>query len=154
MLVVINEASVAMNVKGMFVDWGFDVVGVLSNGRTALPLARDSHPDLLVMNVKVDGDLNGVETAIIIRSFFEEKLPVIFISGLPAANYPVLKALDSYVYLSKPLNAESLFCAMTQAEISERLVRMKPSDGMRPRTKPNNNNPENFHSTLPTTATA
>jgi DNA-binding response OmpR family regulator len=107
-LIVEDEVMVAENLKETFVDWGFHVVGAIRNGRTAILVAKDANPDLLVMDVKLDGDLNGVETAIVVRSLFEKALPVIFISGHPATNYPVLKALDKYVYLSKPFVSEDL----------------------------------------------
>lgn len=115
-LIVENEGIVAEDMKGTFLNWGFDVVGMMSDGRTALPIAKDSHPDLLVMDVKINGDLNGVETAIVMKSFFKEELPVIFISGHPASDYPVLKALDGYAYLDKPVTSETLFGAMKSFE--------------------------------------
>ena len=116
-LIVEDEFIVAEDMKGIFVHWGFDVVGVIPNGRTALLVAKDALPDLLVVDVKINGDLNGVETAIVIRSFFEKELPVIFISGRPATDYPLLKALDSYLYLNKPFKSESLFQAINSINI-------------------------------------
>jgi two-component system, response regulator PdtaR len=116
-LIVEDESIIAEDMKETFVNWGFDVVGVIPNGRAALLVAKDAHPDLLVLDVKIGGDLNGVETAIVIRSFFETELPIIFISGRPATDYPILNALDSYIYLSKPLNSESLLHAMNSINI-------------------------------------
>jgi two-component SAPR family response regulator len=69
------------------------------------------------VDVKIHGDLNEVETAIVISSFFEKELPIIFISGRPATDYPLLKVLEKYVYLSKPFKSESLLDAINSTNI-------------------------------------
>jgi YesN/AraC family two-component response regulator len=40
-LIIEDEFIVAEDMKEAFVDWGFDVVGVIPNGRTALLVAKD-----------------------------------------------------------------------------------------------------------------
>lgn len=107
-LIVEDESIVAEDLKNTLEDWGNTVIGVVSNGRTALEIAKDVRPDFVLMDVKINGDLNGVETALVIDSFFEEEVPIVFLSAYASRDYPVLKAVSKYVYLNKPFSSEQL----------------------------------------------
>jgi DNA-binding response OmpR family regulator len=112
-LIVEDELIVAEFMKTFLMDWGYDVIGVVPSGRTALNLVKDIRPDIMIMDVKINGDLNGVETAVVIRSFFEEEIPIIFISDYSIVDYPLIKALEKYSYLNKPFDSQDLLRALT-----------------------------------------
>lgn len=111
-LIVEDELIVAEDLKETLIDWGYDVIGIVPSGRTALHLARESRPDIVVMDVKIDGNMNGVETAVAIRSFFEDEIPIVFISGHSIEKYPLIKALSRSAYLNKPFDPLDLFNAI------------------------------------------
>lgn len=111
-LIVEDELIVAEDLKETLLGWGYQVIGIVPSGRTALRIAKECRPDIVIMDVKIDGDLNGVETAVVIRSFFEEEIPIVFISGHSLERYPLIKAMDKYCYLPKPLNSEDLLAAI------------------------------------------
>lgn len=111
-LIVEDELIVAEDLKETLTDWGYDVIGIVPSGRTALHLARESRPDIVIMDVKIDGNMNGVETAVAIRSFFENEVPIIFISGHSVEKYPLIKALSRSTYLNKPFDPQDLFNAI------------------------------------------
>jgi DNA-binding response OmpR family regulator len=107
-LIVEDELIVAEDLKATLESWGFDVIGIVQSAKIALNLIKESRPDVVIMDVKIDGDLNGVETAVLIRNFFEQEIPIIFISGHSRDNYPLLKALTRHAYMNKPFDSEGL----------------------------------------------
>jgi DNA-binding response OmpR family regulator len=111
-LIVEDELIVAESIKAFLVDWGYDVIGIVPSGRMALNLVKKNRPDIVIMDVKIDGDLNGVETAVVIRGFFEEEIPIVFISDYSLADYPLIKALNKYSYLNKPFDSQDLLGAL------------------------------------------
>jgi two-component system, response regulator PdtaR len=111
-LIVEDELIVAESIKAFLVDWGCDVIGIVPSGRMALNLVKENRPDIVIMDVKIDGDFNGFETAVVIRSFFEENIPIVFISDYSLGNYPLIKALEKYSYLNKPFDSQDLLGAL------------------------------------------
>jgi DNA-binding response OmpR family regulator len=107
-LIVEDELIVAEDLKTQLIDWGFDVIGIVSTGSSALNLAKEARPDVVILDVKIGGDLSGFETAVAIRTFFAEEIPVIFISGYPIDNHPRIKALPRYAYMNKPFDSHGL----------------------------------------------
>jgi CheY-like chemotaxis protein len=111
-LIVEDEAIVAENLKEILSNWGYQVLGIVPSGRTALQITKQIRPDVVIMDVKIDGDLNGIETALVIRTFFEDEIPIIFISGYSIEKYPLIKALGKYCYLNKPIESQDLLNAI------------------------------------------
>ncbi|MDP3428025.1 MAG: response regulator, partial [Humidesulfovibrio sp.] len=63
-LVVEDEAIVALGIQSNLKRLGYEVVGRASTGSEALALAQTSRPDLVLMDVKLgDGGLDGIDTA-------------------------------------------------------------------------------------------
>ena len=60
-------------------------------------------------------ELNGIETAIVIQSFFEEPLPVVFLTGFSEKSFPYLKVLDDYIYINKPYTEDILLRSIERA---------------------------------------
>lgn len=75
-LVVEDEALLAEEIRGRLQDLGHEVVGVVDNGTDALDVARRLHPDLVLMDIRIKGHLDGIETADFI--FTELGIPVVF----------------------------------------------------------------------------
>jgi two-component system, response regulator PdtaR len=104
-LIVEDELIVAESIKAFLVDWGCDVIGIVPSGRMALNLVKENRPDIVIMDVKIDGNLNGVETAVVIRGFFEKEIPIVFISDYSLHDYPLIKVLEKYSYVNKPFDS-------------------------------------------------
>jgi two-component system, response regulator PdtaR len=60
-----DEAIIRMDLREMLEEEGFNVVGEAADGRTAVDLAREHHPDLVVLDIKMPG-MNGIRAAEII----------------------------------------------------------------------------------------
>ena len=123
-LIVEDELIVAEFMKTYLVDWRYDVIGVVPSGRKALNIVKEMRPDILIMEIKINGDLNDVETSVVIRGFFEEKIPIVFISDYSLADYPLIKALEKYSYLNKPFDSQDLLGALRNLGVES------PPDGI------------------------
>jgi len=92
---------------------GFEVAGIASSGHEAIALIKNIHPDLILMDVRIRGELNGIEVAIIIQSF--DRIPIIFLTGFEEAAFSYLKVVDDYIYINKPFSEEMLLEAIGRA---------------------------------------
>ena len=67
-LVVEDEQIVAEDLSLKLRRIGHQVVGMASSGEAAIRLAKDLHPDLVLMDIRLQGKMDGREAARIIRS--------------------------------------------------------------------------------------
>ena len=77
LLVVEDEAILAMNIENKVLQLGYQVTGVTDSGSEAIRLVDEIRPDLVLMDIKLKGKLDGVETAEQIRERFD--IPVIYL---------------------------------------------------------------------------
>lgn len=62
-LIVEDDYLVSVQAEAALTDAGFDVVGVANSAEAALELARTGKPDLVVMDIRLAGDRDGVDIA-------------------------------------------------------------------------------------------
>lgn len=62
-LVVEDEGIVAMDIQARLRSLGYAVAGHATNGEDAIALARNLRPDLVLMDIMIEGDMDGIETA-------------------------------------------------------------------------------------------
>jgi two-component system, response regulator PdtaR len=75
-LVVEDDFLVAMQVESALIEAGFEVVGVASSGADAIELAISERPRLVVMDIRLAGARDGIDTAL--QLFAERGLRCIF----------------------------------------------------------------------------
>jgi len=78
-LVVEDEAVVAADLSDMLLGLGHEVSGIAATGRDALELAARRPPDLVLMDVRLRDDMDGVETAHDLRRRME--VPIVFLTA-------------------------------------------------------------------------
>ncbi|NYB51522.1 MAG: PAS domain S-box protein [Methanobacteriaceae archaeon] len=112
-LVVEDEVVEAMNLKKSLQSMGYNVLHIASSGREAITQARNLKPDLILMDVILEGDMDGIEASKVIKNF---KIPVIFLTALPD-DTTVQRALlsEPYGYLIKPFDNRKLKIAIEVA---------------------------------------
>src|SRR5579871_4568732 len=62
-LIVEDDVLIASEMEAALTDEGFEVAGTASTGKEALQLAASQSPTLVVMDVRLAGDRDGIETA-------------------------------------------------------------------------------------------
>ncbi len=110
-----DENIVAEDLKERLEKHNYEVVGIADSGKAAIDQVQQLRPDLLLMDVRVKGELNGIETAIVIQSFFETPIPVVFLTGFSEKSFPYLKVLDDYIYINKPYSEDVLVRSIERA---------------------------------------
>lgn len=118
-LIVEDEAIVAEQLSVTLGRHGYKVLGVSTSGRDAISIAKETRPDLILMDVQIQGDLNGIETAIIIQGHYNEAIPIVFLTAMPSSKFPVLAAVEPYIYLNKPIRDEDLLAAVEQSLLKD-----------------------------------
>lgn len=121
-LIVEDEAVVALDLKTQLEEQGYAIVGVAESGERALALARVSPPDLTLMDVRLKGKMDGIEAASVMAR--ELKAPVIFLTSF-SDSQTVQRAAETgpYGYLTKPFEFKELRAAIEVALYKSRMER-------------------------------
>jgi signal transduction histidine kinase/ActR/RegA family two-component response regulator len=106
-LVVEDDRIVARDISQQLARIGHSVVGMTASGAEAIELALAQRPDLVLMDVRLDGPLDGVETALRIRE--QTGIPVVYLTAY-ADDDTVTRAsmTEPFGYLLKPFENSQL----------------------------------------------
>ena len=106
-LIVEDERIIALDLRSKIVKLGYTVLGLAHSGGEAVRLAEELQPDLVLMDIVLDGKLDGIEAARRIRS--DRRIPVVFVS---ACNDPATKEraglLGCSLFVAKPVDSHDL----------------------------------------------
>ena len=78
-LIVEDENIVAMDLSRRLSRLGYQVIGMASNGKRALELVESRHPDIILMDIHIKGNKDGIEVADDINELYH--IPVIFLTA-------------------------------------------------------------------------
>jgi PAS domain S-box-containing protein len=106
-LVVEDEAIVAMDIENRVSLLGYDIVGIAAKGEDAIALSRTFRPELILMDIRLQGDMDGISAADIIRK--EYRIPIVFLTAFAEDNtLERAKSVEPYGYLLKPFEDREL----------------------------------------------
>ena len=106
-MVVEDERIVAFHLRQQLIKLGYSVVGVLSSGRQTLERIDELQPDVVLMDVHIDGDMDGIETASQLRC--RAATPVIYLTAhAEDATLERARATKPYGFLLKPFSEREL----------------------------------------------
>jgi two-component system, cell cycle response regulator len=113
-LLVEDEGMVARDLEDTLTRLGYRVSGVASEGAEAIEMARELHPQLVVMDVSLRGEVDGIEAACAIQE--DAPVPVIFLTG-HSDTETLQRAVSTgpLGYLIKPFQEADLRCAIEVA---------------------------------------
>ena len=113
-LVVEDESIVSKDIQHSLKKLGYNVVGAASNGAKALELVASEKPDIVLMDIMLKGDTNGIETAEEVRNSF--KIPVIFLTAYAdESTLSKAKITEPYGYIIKPFKEIDLHTSIEMA---------------------------------------
>jgi len=75
-LIVEDEAVIAMEVKSQLQGLGYEVTSIVDNGEKVIKRAEEDSPDLILIDMRVKSEMNGIDTVEKIRKKFD--IPVFF----------------------------------------------------------------------------
>ena len=108
-----DESLIRMDLREMLTNLGYLVVGEASDGRTAVNLARELRPDIVMMDIKMP-DMDGIEATTLLTT--ERIAPVLLLSAYSQQEL-VQRARQAGVagYLVKPFQETDLTPAIEVA---------------------------------------
>lgn len=78
-LIVEDEVIAALNTRMSLADLGHEVIDIVVSGEEAIKTARDTRPDLVLMDIVLAGEMDGIEAAKQIMK--EVGIPVVFVTA-------------------------------------------------------------------------
>lgn len=106
-LIIEDENIVAKDIESTLVKLGYSVLGILSTGEDAIKEAPILQPDLVLMDIRLKGDMDGVEAASQIRSRFN--IPVVYLTAYKdEKTLKRAKISEPYAYILKPFDTKEL----------------------------------------------
>lgn len=113
-LVIEDESIVSKDIQHSLKRLGYIVCGAASTGEKAIVLAEVEKPDIVLMDIMLKGEMNGIEAAEIVRR--EYKIPVIFLTAYAdGATLNKAKITEPYGYIIKPFKEIDLHTSIEMA---------------------------------------
>jgi hypothetical protein len=127
-LVVEDEGIVAADIRQSLTGLGYRVSGVTSTGEDAVRKAGETQPDLVLMDIILDGEMNGIEAARTIRDLY--RIPVVYLTAhADEGTIERARTAEAFGYVTKPFNIAELRSAIEIAlfkhKADERLYETK-----------------------------
>lgn len=113
-LIVEDERIIAMTLQQLLEEREYTIVGICGSGEAAIEKAAQLRPDLVLMDIHLEGAMDGIEAA---KCIFEQcRVPVIFLTAY-SQNQTLERAAGSipFGYLVKPVNAPELHASIRMA---------------------------------------
>ncbi len=121
-LVVEDDRIIARSLRMILEKLGYEVTALASTGQAAVLEAQNTKPDLILMDIVLDGDMDGIEAARIIRSY--ASIPIIYLTA--HADHATRERADTtrpFGYLLKPIMKNDLRQIVEQAISNEGEIR-------------------------------
>lgn len=111
-LLVEDEAIIAMVLRRKLQGAGYRVIGTVATGEEAVALALRDHPDVILMDNYLAGPIDGIEAALRIRA--QSDVPIIFMTGYlqDDAFRERVRPVRPVACLDKPVDLEELLRAV------------------------------------------
>lgn len=110
-LICEDERLVARDIEACLKRHGYNVVGIASNAEEALELAEEKSPDLALMDIRLKGELSGIEIAAVLSNQYE--IPSIYLTAYAdEETLEEAKATMPLSYLLKPFDERELKTAV------------------------------------------
>lgn len=104
-LLVEDEAVIALDISSKLKKMGYSVVGIVNNGEESVKKSIDLTPDIVLMDINLRGDMDGIQAA---EKIGKEK-PVIFLTAFSdEETLQRAKKVEPYGYILKPVKEREL----------------------------------------------
>ena len=100
-LVVEDEMIIAAKISMQLTSLGYEVTGILPRGEQAVQQVKENKPDIILLDINLKGQLDGIETALQIQQFAQ--IPIIYLTAnSDEATFNRAKPTKPYAFISKP----------------------------------------------------
>ncbi len=112
-LIVEDEQLVAADLESKLERLGYTVVGVAASGPDALHLAREFHPEVILMDIQLQGPMDGITAARLMNEIVDTK--VIFVSAFAQLSRVGTASIAQGSYINKPFSLAQLRAVVASA---------------------------------------
>lgn len=106
-LIVEDERITAEDLRDILTDLGYTVLAAVSSGADAIARAEQDRPDLALMDIRIKGDMDGTETARVLRERFN--VPLVYLTAhADTATLARAKLAEPMGYITKPFQEAEL----------------------------------------------
>lgn len=121
-LVVEDEAIVAESIASKLRRFGYDVPETIAAGEIAVEVAGEIRPDVILMDIHLAGEMDGISAACIISARY--KIPIVFLTAYADEDtIDRAKEAGPFGYLVKPFREKDLYTTIEMAREQSRLHR-------------------------------
>ncbi len=100
-LIVEDEMIIGANISLQLSKLGYDVTGIVSRGEEAIAHVKQNRPDIILMDIQLKGELDGIDTVIRIQQQMD--IPIIYLTAnADDTNFDRAKSTNPYAFISKP----------------------------------------------------
>lgn len=110
-LIVEDDGIVALDIDRRLKNLGYSVAAIVSSGKEAIKKVKETHPDLVLMDIVLKDEMDGIEAADKIRTQF--RVPVVYLTAY--ADDKLLeraKITEPFGYIIKPFEGRELHSAI------------------------------------------
>ena len=113
-LIIEDDVNSAFVLKAILQKAGYSIAPIASSGEMALQLVEEYHPSLLLMDIALSGNLDGIDTALKIKQKYD--VPVIYLTGHTSEDViRRAKASAPFGFLLKPYTAKMVLITTEMA---------------------------------------
>jgi len=106
-LIVEDDMIISLVVENMIKKLGYTLAGKAASGEDAIELAKEHKPEIILMDIRLKGEMDGIEAIIKIKEYIDTE--VIYLTGnSDKANYERAKATNCIDLISKPFTIGEL----------------------------------------------
>lgn len=106
-LIVEDEMIIGANISLQLTKLGYEVTGLVTRGEEALNHVKQHKPDIVLMDIQLKGDLDGIETVQLMQK--EIDLPVIYLTAnADQEHFDRAKSTNPFAFISKPFKKMDL----------------------------------------------
>jgi DNA-binding NarL/FixJ family response regulator len=109
-LIVEDEMISAMSTKQDLINLDYNVIGIANTGKKAIKSANELKPDLIMMDITLKGEIDGIETAKQINKNLD--IPIIYMTGYSCDDVLNHIKTKTYGYICKPFEKEEIDTAI------------------------------------------
>ncbi len=100
-LVVEDEMVIAANISLQLSELGYEVTGILPRGEEVLPHIKIDRPDIILLDIRLKGEMDGIETARLVLQQYN--LPIIYLTAnSDEDHFNRAKETQPFAFISKP----------------------------------------------------
>src|SRR5579864_2945217 len=113
-LIVEDERITAEDLHDILTDLGYTVTASVASGSDAIDRAGETRPDLALMDIRIKGEMDGTETARVLRERFN--IPVVYLTAhADTATLARAKLAAPLGYITKPFQEAELHASIEMA---------------------------------------